>query len=217
MGKKERISTTDRTEDQNKQQWQLFLQGDKEAYSYLYLKYVQNLYQFGCRFTDDSELVKDCIQDVFTQIYQNHKHLSLPDNVKVYLMSALKNCLFNSFKKKQMFNAYLSHVSEDKSYDFDLSIEETIIANETIESQEKTLSHVLKDLSSRQREIIYYRFYEGLEYEEICKLMDLNDQSAYNLLQRALSKLRETYGASFMSLLLLSISLGAESKNISIA
>ncbi|MDP4240283.1 MAG: sigma factor-like helix-turn-helix DNA-binding protein, partial [Bacteroidota bacterium] len=119
--------------------------------------------------------------------------------------------LFNFFKKGQRFNVYSSHVSEDKPYDFDLSIEETIIENETVKSRGKTLSHVLNDLPSRQKEIIYYRFYEGLEYEEICELMDLKYQSAYNLLQRALSELREIYGASFMSLLLLSISLGAES------
>lgn len=211
MVKNEQISTENKIEELSKQQWQLFIEGDKNAYSFLYLHYVQELYQYGCRFTDDSELVKDCIQNVFTQIYQNHKHLSSPDNVKVYLMSAVKNALFNFFKKRQMFNVYSSHASEDKPYDFDLSIEETIIENETVKSRGKTLSHVLKGLSSRQREIIYYRFYEGLEYDKICKLMDLKYQSAYNLLQRALSELREIYDSSFLSLLLLSISLGAES------
>ena len=93
--------------DQSKQQWKLFIEGNNDAYAWLYSHYVQHLYQFGCRFTDDSELVKDCIQDVFIQIYQNHKNLSLPENVKVYFMAALKNCLFNSFARKQRFDTYM--------------------------------------------------------------------------------------------------------------
>lgn len=37
-------------------------------------------------------------------------------------------------------------------------------------------------------------FFEGLDYSAICELMGLNYQSAYNLLQRSLSRLREMYG-----------------------
>ncbi|TWV11290.1 sigma-70 family RNA polymerase sigma factor [Bacteroidaceae bacterium HV4-6-C5C] len=176
--------------DQSKQQWKLFIEGNNDAYAWLYSHYVQHLYQFGCRFTDDSELVKDCIQDVFIQIYQNHKNLSLPENVKVYFMAALKNCLFNSFARKQRFDAYMSTISGEEEYSFDLSVEESFIADETLTLQGVAVSRMLDSLSARQREIIYYRFYEELGYEEICKLMDLNYQSACNLIQRALTKLR---------------------------
>lgn len=176
--------------DQSKQQWGLFIEGSNDAYAWLYSHYVQHLYQFGCRFTDDSELVKDCIQDVFTQIYQYHKNLSLPKNVKVYFMSALKNCLFNSFARKHRFDVCLSTISSEEEYSFDLSVEESFIADETLTLQEVAVSQILYSLSARQREIIYYRFYEKLEYEDICKLMDLNYQSACNLIQKALTKLR---------------------------
>lgn len=49
-------------------------------------------------------------------------------------------------------------------------------------------------LTPRQREIIYYRFIEEMEYDEICQIMDINYQSAYNLLQRSLQKVRDTFG-----------------------
>ena len=176
--------------DQSKQQWKLFLEGSNDAYAWLYSHYVQHLYELGCRFTSDSELVKDCIQDVFTQIYQHHRNLSFPKNVKVYFMSALKNCLFNSFTRKHRFDVCLSTISSEEEYSFNLSVEESFIADETLTLQEVAVSQMLNSLSARQREIIYYRFYEKLEYEDICKLMDLNYQSACNLIQRALTKLR---------------------------
>ena len=33
-----------------------------------------------------------------------------------------------------------------------------------------------------------------MEYDEICQIMDINYQSAYNLLQRSLQKVRDTFG-----------------------
>lgn len=45
----------------------------------------------------------------------------------------------------------------------------------------------------RQKMVIQYRFIEGLKYEEIAQLMDMNYQSVHNLLQRALNKIREEW------------------------
>ena len=84
----------------------------------------------------------------------------------------------------------MSTISGEEEYSFDLSVEESFIADETLTLQGAAVSRMLDSLSARQREIIYYRFYEELGYEEICKLMDLNYQSACNLIQRALTKLR---------------------------
>ena len=76
--------------ESSKIKWQLFLKGDDDAYAWLYSRYVQQLYQYGCRFTTDTEMVKDCVQDVFVNVYrQKDRYSSPPDNVKIYLMSSL--------------------------------------------------------------------------------------------------------------------------------
>ena len=56
---------------------------------------------------------------------------------------------------------------------------------------EKKLQQALDHLSERQREIIHMKYYQQLEYEEISDIMDLNYQSARNLVNRALSVLRK--------------------------
>ena len=158
--------------------WQSFLEGDDNAYAW-------------CRFTTDTEMVKDCVQDVFVNIYrQKGKYSSPPANIKIYLMSSLRNSIFNVFNKGSLHDTYISNIN----YEFDLSVEEKIIETEDETSQKHTVAHLLNTLSPRQREIIYYRFFEGLDYSSICELMGLNYQSAYNLLQRSLTRLREMYG-----------------------
>ena len=134
---------------------------------------------------------KDCVQDVFVNVYrQKDRYSSPPDNVKIYLMSSLRNSIFNVFNKGNLHDTYISNIN----YEFDLSVEEKLIETEDETSQKHTVAHLLNTLSPRQREIIYYRFFEGLDYSAICELMGLNYQSAYNLLQRSLSRLREMYG-----------------------
>ena len=90
--------------------------------------------------------------------------------------------------KKKKYESSVQYLYRNKS------VEEKLIETEDETSQKHTVAHLLNTLSPRQREIIYYRFFEGLDYSAICELMGLNYQSAYNLLQRSLSRLREMYG-----------------------
>ncbi|GAE21605.1 RNA polymerase sigma factor [Bacteroides pyogenes] len=185
----------------SRQQWESFQKGDDRAFAWLYSKYIQHLYQYGRRFTSDTEMIKDCLQDVFVNVYKQRKKTRLtppPSNIRIYLMSALRNSIFNSFNKRNLYDTYIANIS----YEFDLSIEDKLIETENEVLQKHTIAHLLNALSPRQREIIYYRFFEGLEYNEICELMNLEYQSAYNLLQRALAKLRDLYGSTFPLLFL---------------
>ena len=96
--------------ESSKIKWQSFLKGDDDAYAWLYSRYVQQLYQYGCRFTTDTEMVKDCVQDVFVNVYrQKDRYSSPPDNVKIYLMSSLRNSIFNVFNKVLIYISTLEN------------------------------------------------------------------------------------------------------------
>jgi len=49
-------------------------------------------------------------------------------------------------------------------------------------------------LSSRQREILHLKYEMDYDYERICEIMNINYQSARNLCNSALSKLRKSLG-----------------------
>ena len=83
------------------------------------------------------------------------------------------------------------------------TIEDEIIENEREQFLNEKMIRMLEVLSPRQKEIIYYRFVEGLSYEEICQIMDMNYQSTQNLIQRSLKKLRTTFSQAEMQFVLL--------------
>ena len=86
--------------DVSRVKWQEFVSGNDDSYCWIYTTYAQKLYQYGMCFTTDTELVKDCIQDIFTYLYRNKAQLVSPDNIKVYLFTALKNNLIKQIHKE---------------------------------------------------------------------------------------------------------------------
>ena len=79
--------------------------GDDDAYASLYEEYVQDLYQYGLCFTSDTELVKDCIQDLFVYLYANRSHLGVSCQVKTYLLVSLKHNICRSLLRSQKYDS----------------------------------------------------------------------------------------------------------------
>ena len=176
-------------EKESNRQWQSFLLGDNDAYSWLYNEYVQILFQYGLRFSSDSELIKDCIQELFTSLYKNRKRLGPPpDNVKVYLFVSLKNNLKRAIEKQSRFERMEQNMD---SFLLEPTVEEQYIDDESHGNRRKLVDEILQQLTPRQKEIIYYRYIQELNFNDICTLMQLNYQSAQNLLQRAIKAVRE--------------------------
>jgi RNA polymerase sigma factor (sigma-70 family) len=176
--------------DENRIQWSRFLSGDSKAYGWLYSRYIRSLYRYGLYFTSDGEAVKDCIQDVFTDLYRNRHKLAVPANVKVYLFASLKNSLLRYLADNYICGR---EKADDAPFLLEPAVEDEYIDHEQLVRREKMIEKMLSILSPRQKEIIYYRFMQELQWDETCRLMAMNYQSAQNLLQRALKKMRENF------------------------
>ena len=150
--------------------WDSFKAGDDRAFSQIYETYADLLFSYGMRFTSNREIVRDTLQELFIKLYKNRKNLSTTDHIKFYLFCAFRHQLQNELAK--------------------------VIPSVDITECETTFTldqSALNDLPVRQKMVIQYRFIEGLKYEEIAQLMDMNYQSVHNLLQRALNKIREEW------------------------
>ena len=173
--------------------WNQFLEGDEKAYLYIYKLYAQDMYSYGMLFTTNSELVKDCLHDVFIKIHRNRKKLSQVDNIRLYLLKAMKNYLFDVFdKKKELFH----NDTIEPVFSPEYTIEDKIIRQEELHYQSRKIRQMLETLTPRQKEVLYYRYMKNLTYDEIGEIMQMNYQSILNLIQRSIKKLRETFAES---------------------
>lgn len=168
--------------------WESFKAGDLSALSYVYFQYFHSMFQYGIRFKDDPEFIKDCIQDVFFKLLQAGEKLSPTDNIQFYLFKALKNAILKEIEKsKKNEPAKFSTLKFDAPF----MLEEELEEKENASNKEQALLKALKELSDRQREIIYLRFECGMEYDQICDIMQLKNDSARKLVFRAIKSLKE--------------------------
>ena len=59
-------------------------------FSEVYQQLFQNLFSYGMQICGNKELVKDCIQELFSEFWKNQKTLTKIKSVKPYLLKCIK-------------------------------------------------------------------------------------------------------------------------------
>ena len=168
--------------------WEDFKNGDKSALSFIYFQHFRPMFQYGVKFKNDPEFIKDCIQDVFFKLIKTGENLGPTTNIRFYLFKVLKNIIYKKIaKEKKLEELGSNHLKFVALF----AGEEDFAENENHTAKEKALYQALKDLSDRQREIIYLRYECEMEYSQICEIMHLKNDSARKLVFRAIKTLRE--------------------------
>lgn len=178
--------------------WKQFLNGDKPSFEAIYTLYYHNLYEFGIRKTGDEELVKESMQALFVKLWINRANIRETDNIKYYLIAALKNTLLNASAR----SARLSLTGESNEEAFHLVFPPPAEVPGADEKSRQLLE-ALNQLTARQKEVIYLRYFEELPYEQIAELMDVSVKGIYKLNSRALEALKDLLDISKKDLLLL--------------
>lgn len=167
--------------------WKLLLKGNIKVLEVLYRRHYDLLLNYGFKFCQDKELVKDCIQDLFVKLHQSNS-LSDTSHVKTYLLRGVKNLLIDKLSSMK--------ITEDiEDVKFYLTIDDstlTFLFNKNDEDLRlsKQLLEAYQQLPENQRVAIYLRYVRGLSYKEIAEILNIAPQSTMNLVSRALTKLR---------------------------
>jgi RNA polymerase sigma factor (sigma-70 family) len=181
-------------------QWKLFQSGDKEALAAIYNNYIQHLYNYGAKFTQDEALIADTIQDTFIRLWDSRERLSVPASVKHYLLKSFRHTLFRKLEQA----ARHAHEPLNPLYEFGvtLSAEAGRISREEQQLRTEKLNRALQLLPPRQKEALFLRFYENVPYEEIARIMGTSVKAVYKAVFRALEKLKEAFALTIMLLLI---------------
>lgn len=181
--------------------WSNLKKGDEKAFSILFKKHYSQLVRYGNSFLPFPEKVQDCVQDVFTDIWIYRDKLNDAVVVKAYLLSCVRKRISRSQERDRVFR--LSTSVDSIKFLFDFSIEHHLIADEITADKVKRLNQLINDLPSRQKEALYLRYNQELTVDQIANMLDINYQSANNLLHRALLCLRKDWKGTVSVILLL--------------
>ena len=66
-----------------------------------------------------------------------------------------------------------------------------VVANEDKAAIETEIKNLLEILTDRQKEAVYLRFIQELEYEEVANLLDMTAPAVRKLISRAIKRMRD--------------------------
>ena len=180
--------------------WNQLRSGDEEAFSSLFERYYSTLVNYGKTLMTGEDRVKDCVQDVFVDIWSYRHKLNEAIVVKAYLLSSVRKRIARLHHREHIF----SNIKNVDSLEFlfDFSIEDRLIADETTAKKVEQLNKSINQLSDRQKEAIYLRYHQGITVEQVAEVLNLNYQSTKNLLHRAILQLRKDFPITVLFLLL---------------
>ena len=168
----------------------------------LYNRYVDDLHTYALYLGFEKGIIMDAIHDVFCKFAASEKLLQDVSNIKFYLFKSLKNRLYDIYKARKEY-AELSAIDlQETPFNIQVTIEERLIGQEEQQQIKNQLAEMLESLTERQREIVYLRYVQEYDYEQISELLNISVHGCRKLLSKAMQNLREKYGTLIFLFLL---------------
>ena len=167
--------------------WDDFKNDTEHALSYIYHQNVDFLFFYGKKFTPEEDLILDTIQDLFYDLIKYRKNLGETDNIRLYLLKSFRRKLFRGIENKRKL-VKLGDLNLEPEIIF--SVEEEFITDEEQSRKIKFIRQGLQELNAKQREVIYYKFTLGYDYNQICDIMSITYDSARQLVSRSINSLK---------------------------
>jgi RNA polymerase sigma-70 factor (family 1) len=161
-------------------------EGSFSAYKELFDRYWLKLYSAAKVRLQDEDEAKDCVQDVFLNIWSKRESLPMPDSVKAYLLISLKNKILNLLRQKlttekhlQNYLEELDHRAESLDPELELHELEAIIEDE------------VNKMPEQMRKIFILSRDQGLSGAQIAEQLSISHQTVRNQISNSLKRLRQ--------------------------
>lgn len=185
--------------------WQKFKSGDEEAFSVIYHRYFNDMYNYGLKIAGGGgELTKDCIQELFIDLWTRKENLGDVKSIKFYLLKSLRRSINKKLESKQQENLQIQRAGQMEPQ-IDFSSEEFLINDEISHLRSEYISRILNQLPARRKEAIYLKYFKNLSYPEIAEVMGLTEKAVVNHIYKAFKALKLNNRVSNLSKIISSV------------
>jgi RNA polymerase sigma factor (sigma-70 family) len=184
--------------------WLQLKRGEKDGLARIYSKFSSELFRYGMAIKPNRSFIKDCIQELFIDLWKYRDTLTRTDNVRVYLIRCLSNRISKEISREKKM-IWEGEISTYETVFLEESVEDRIIDFQRNEDLQIKLKKGLEKLSARQREVIQLLFFEKQNYEESSKILGINVDSCYTLAWKAIRNLKKSIISTFFWLMIIGI------------
>jgi len=175
--------------DNLQQCWESVLAGDTDALRVIHEHLYASLHHYAKSMLKDEALADDAIQDIFIKAWTQRDKIGKLQHVKAFFFTMLRRHNLNQLRsfKTRLLHLGLLTSSQD---DIEFSPEDIVVRSEAENEDKARIGLLLNQLPKRQKEVIYLKYFEELDYKDIAVIMKINYQSVVNLAFKALQYLK---------------------------
>lgn len=150
----------------------------------LVMPFKDKVYRLAKRLLVSNEEAEDATQEILLKLWNNRKKIEDYKNVEAFSMTMTKNLCLDRLKSKQAQNLKIVHSNyQDHNVSLQKQVENTDSVN--------WVSKIMDELPEQQKIIVQLRDIEEYEFDEIAKVLEMNETAVRVALSRARKTIRE--------------------------
>jgi RNA polymerase sigma-70 factor, ECF subfamily len=148
------------------------------------LPFKDKVFRLAKRLLVSKEEAEDATQEILLKLWNKKEQIQDYKNVEAFSMTMTKNFCLDKLKSKHAQNLKIVH---NNYQDNNVSLQKQVELNDSLSWVEK----IMEELPEQQKIIMQLRDIEQYDFNEISKMLDMNETAIRVSLSRARKTLRE--------------------------
>lgn len=160
--------------------------GDQAAFSEFFRQYFDQLYGIMLKYTNRHIDAEDIVQSVFIKAWEKRHVFREMDNPLNWFFISARNEYLDRFRKNRQSKQYQQYLIEVFS-ESDTSSPESIVTNK---EYAQLYHQAIKNLPEKQQQAYLLSREQGLTYDEIAQVMNVEKSTVKEHIARAIKSIR---------------------------
>jgi len=148
------------------------------------MPFKDKVFRLAKRLLVSTEEAEDATQEILVKLWNKKDRFQEYKNIEAFSMTMTKNFCLDKLKSKQAQNLKIVHSNYQ---DHSVSLQKQLELNDSLSWVER----IIEDLPSQQKMVVQLRDIEQYDFDEIAKMLDMNNTTVRVTLSRARKTIRE--------------------------
>lgn len=148
------------------------------------MPFKDKVFRLAKRLLVSTEEAEDATQEILLKLWSNKSKIETYNNVEAFSMTMTKNFCLDKLKSKQAQNLKIVHSNYK---DHNVSLQSELEVNDSV----NWVSKIIEALPEQQKMVVQLRDIEQYDFDDISKMLNMNNTAVRVALSRARKTIRE--------------------------
>ncbi len=154
-----------------------------DQFNSLYRESYEQLFYHAYGFTEDAEVCRDILSDVFERLWTNRRRIA-PDTARSYLYQCVRNECIDHVRRQQLSLKYQAFIKESAEVD-------SIATPNEINERLALVKATIEEMPQKTRQVLEECYFNNKKYKEVADSLDVSTNTVKKHIVKALALLRE--------------------------